>query len=195
MLCAIAMARRGFWPSFLRWLLLLVAAATLGGYLFQGQLESRLQELLEEEDLRVTRLAARLIAPMEDLQSGLAELSHACDARVTVVDAMGRVLAESAREPESMENHHDRPEILAADRDGFGHAVRVSASLSIEMLYTAVRIDESRHGKIFVRLARPKSRMDEMTLSFSELVWRTVPLGILAAVLGVCFIVERRMAQ
>jgi two-component system phosphate regulon sensor histidine kinase PhoR len=197
MLGAIAMARRRFWPSFFRWLLLLAAAATLGGYLFQGQLENRLQELLEEENLRVARLAARLIEPMEDLQSGVTDLAHECDARVTVVDDTGRVLAESDRNPESMENHRDRPEILAAERDGCGHAVRRSATLGTEMLYTALRIDKSRHvaGKMFVRLARPRTRVDEMTMSFSELVWRTVPLGILAAVLGVCFIAERRMAQ
>ena len=49
-------------------------------------------------------------------------------ARVTVIDAKGRVLAESARDPEGMLNHRDRPEFQQAMASGQGQSVRLSAT-------------------------------------------------------------------
>ena len=52
-----------------------------------------------------------------------------------------------------MENHHDRPEVIAARETGLGRARRYSATLKIDMLYVAVPV---RHPAIaFVRVALP----------------------------------------
>ena len=50
-------------------------------------------------------------------------------ARVTVIDSAGRVLADSAQDPETMENHSNRPEIQQAFATGEGQSVRHSATL------------------------------------------------------------------
>ena len=51
-------------------------------------------------------------------------------ARVSVIDSTGRVIAESARDPEGMENHFDRPEFQQALTTGQGRSTRQSATLN-----------------------------------------------------------------
>lgn len=60
-------------------------------------------------------------------------------ARVTVIDAHGLVLADSEHDPESMENHSDRPEVIAAFSTGRGTSVRHSHTLNRDLVYLAVR--------------------------------------------------------
>ena len=56
-------------------------------------------------------------------------MSHS-GARVTVIDSTGTVLADSAQDPETMENHSNRPEIQQAFASGKGQSVRFSAAFS-----------------------------------------------------------------
>ena len=49
-----------------------------------------------------------------DLHSGFWGIRRQIEARVTVIDRTGTVLAESDRRPETMENHAGRPEVRAA---------------------------------------------------------------------------------
>ena len=78
---------------------------------------------------------------------------------MTLVAADGRVLGDSAETLEAvaaMENHADRPEIVAAQRKpASARARRYSDTLGIDMLYVAVPV---RRGDIaFVRVALPFS--------------------------------------
>ena len=60
-------------------------------------------------------------------------------ARVTVIDNTGRVLADSQHDPETMENHSNRPEVQQAFASGEGQSVRHSATLGRDLVYRAVR--------------------------------------------------------
>ncbi len=78
--------------------------------------------------------------------------------RITVIDADGRVLADSEVDPAIMDNHRNRPEIVDAASTGQGSSVRTSVSQQTDLLYMAkqTRVD----GKIyFVRLAVPLSTL------------------------------------
>ena len=81
-------------------------------------------------------------------------------ARVTVVDATGRVLSESAGDPESMENHSGRPEFQQALASGEGRAVRQSATLDKPMMYAAVRFQPTNHPPAVIRMALPVGPVD-----------------------------------
>src|SRR5262249_5866140 len=77
-------------------------------------------------------------------------------ARVTVVTAEGLVLADSQSEPQTMENHAGRPEIVAAMAEGSGQSIRHSATINRDLLYYAVR-QPSGAGKPFImRFALPE---------------------------------------
>jgi len=107
-------------------------------------------------------MAADLLARAGPI-AGVAEADEEADrlgdllgARVTFIAADGRVVGDSAETLDgvaAMENHRDRPEVVAARASGLGRARRYSATLKIDMLYVAAPV---RHTSIaFVRVALP----------------------------------------
>ncbi len=60
------------------------------------------------------------------------------DVRITIIDGDGRVLADSRNNPDSMENHKYRPEILKAIRGRVGISTRHSPTMNVNMLYVAI---------------------------------------------------------
>ncbi|OQX74279.1 MAG: hypothetical protein B6D59_03035 [Campylobacteraceae bacterium 4484_4] len=81
--------------------------------------------------------------------------------RITIIDSKGRVLYESNRKVEGMENHLNRPEIRQALENGAGYAVRYSKSVGRDFLYVA-----RRDGDRFVRMAYVLANIQEKFFSF-----------------------------
>lgn len=61
--------------------------------------------------------------------------------RITIVKSDGMVVFDSEVDLEQMENHGERPEIVAALKQGEGQAVRNSETLSRSTFYYAVRLE------------------------------------------------------
>lgn len=76
-------------------------------------------------------------------------------ARVTIIARDGVVLAESDREPDTMDNHAGRPEIRDAFREGRGRATRFSNTVRKELVYLAVRYEWGPSPPIVLRVAQP----------------------------------------
>ena len=92
-------------------------------------------------------------------------------ARVTAIDASGRVISDSQVAPGDvprMENHLHRPEVLEAARAGAGSSRRFSATLDRDFVYLAERIPKSGTIRGYVRVAFP---IDELAAQDSETVW------------------------
>ena len=71
--------------------------------------------------------------------------------RLTLIDKQGQVLYENAlKETEQMENHSQRPEIIAAKNKGKGTNIRVSTSNNLEYLYYS-----KRFSSYYIRVALP----------------------------------------
>ncbi|HKK01264.1 MAG TPA: ATP-binding protein, partial [Desulfuromonadales bacterium] len=89
------------------------------------------------------------------------------------------VVADSHEEPERMENHARRPEIVVALSGGIGRAVRFSRTLHERMMYVAIPI--KRDGRLLgvARAAIPITAI-EQTL---QGIYLKIVLGGLAAVL------------
>ena len=102
-------------------------------------------------------------------------------ARVTVIDATGRVLADSAADPEKMENHANRPNFRTPSRTGQGQSVQRSVTLNRELVYRAARY-QPPDPPIVIRLALPLS---EINLSVVELRQRLLVATLLMLLLGV----------
>ncbi len=79
---------------------------------------------------------------------------------MTVIDASGQVLAESAQDPEGMVNHSDRPEFRQALASGEGQSVRHSATLNQQMVYAAVRFQPAGGPPAVIRMALPLGPVD-----------------------------------
>jgi two-component system phosphate regulon sensor histidine kinase PhoR len=102
-------------------------------------------------------------------------------ARVTVIDSTGRVLADSAHDPETMENHATRPEVQQAFAAGEGQSVRLSATVDSDLVYRARRYQPPSGPPIVLRMALPLAQID---LSQKELRQRLVAASLVILALG-----------
>jgi two-component system, OmpR family, phosphate regulon sensor histidine kinase PhoR len=102
-------------------------------------------------------------------------------ARVTVIDNGGRVLADSAHDPETMENHSNRPEIQQAFATGEGQSVRHSATLGIDLVYRAVQYRPPAGSPVVIRMAFQLAQVDA---SVAELRKRIFVASFVILLLG-----------
>jgi two-component system phosphate regulon sensor histidine kinase PhoR len=115
------------------------------------------------------------------------------DIRVTLISTTGLVLCDS-RKREQLENHADRPEIIAALRGEIGESMRFSTTIQQQLLYVA--IPAVRHGKIIgvVRTAMPTTAIARDLRSFRAAVLTGgVVIALLAA--GVSLWVARWISR
>jgi two-component system phosphate regulon sensor histidine kinase PhoR len=89
------------------------------------------------------------------LQSIVVEEGRAADARATIIDSQGKVLADSEADPASMENHAQRSEFVAALKGDVGTDTRRSRTVGIPFLYVAAPVAGGA-----VRLAYPLSDVE-----------------------------------
>jgi len=94
----------------------------------------------------------------------------ASGARVTLITATGQVLADSQADPQTMENHADRPEVRDALSNGEGRSIRRSATLNRDLLYYAVR-QNTAAAPLVLRFALPLEPVDELIHSFRRSLW------------------------
>ena len=81
-----------------------------------------------------------------ELEVFLRDLDHKIKTRITVIDPEGKVLADSEENPETMESHRFRPEILEALQGRVNSAIRYSTTVKEDMLYVGLPLE--RGGKI-----------------------------------------------
>jgi len=111
------------------------------------------------------------------LQELVNQRAAAANARATVIDASGKVLADSDADAERMENHAHRPEFMAALHGAMGSSMRKSATVGVPLLYVAVPINNGA-----VRLAYPLSSLDHLTRRVRNTILWTSALSFLLAI-------------
>lgn len=136
---------------------LLVVAVPLA--LFLGWTEASLRPDLER---RAARQLGRTLTLMADevgnspLTDPLAErFGTAVGLRVTFIAPDGTVVGDSdvaADRLPDLDDHGDRPEVVAARADGLGFARRGSRSVALPLFYVAIP-----HGEYVIRVAIPES--------------------------------------
>ena len=149
-------------------------------------LVAREQQLLA----RTTSEAARHAQPDSLGWAGeVAALDARLSARVTIVAADGRVLADSRADTTHMENHAGRPEVAAAlaGRTGFG--IRRSETVGAEFLYCAVPL--RRDGAAVLRLAEPLEVVRWLGDSLTRASVGAAAIALLASVLVLAWVSGR----
>lgn len=112
------------------------------------------------------------------------ETGQLTTSRLTMLAADGTILYDSEKEPEEMDNHGSRPEILEADKSGKGQTVRFSETLSEQTFYYAVKLS---NGNI-LRVAKTTDSVFHTMLSSFTLMGILLLLILTAAFL----VVERQ---
>jgi two-component system phosphate regulon sensor histidine kinase PhoR len=111
-----------------------VWAWSLYGPVQQAAIEQQRTHLQTIAQVAALALADSTATPA----AAIAPIVKRTNLRLTLVAANGTVLADSAQDPSSMENHATRPEVAAALRGQVGYDTRVSATLGISLMYVAV---------------------------------------------------------
>jgi two-component system, OmpR family, phosphate regulon sensor histidine kinase PhoR len=161
---------------------LVVVLVMVGPGLRRRSLDHTRDTLLAE-----ARLMARVVerplaegASSAEIDRLVDEAAREVRARVTIIAPDGRVLADSSlsgAELAAVENHGQRPEVLAALRGEAGSAIRHSATVDVDLLYAAVPI---RHeGRVIgvSRVAYPLYGIEEQAAE----VARSVALALAVA--------------
>jgi len=137
-----------------------IAAVTVAGLLIARELKTDLTIRIEEEMAADARIIA--LMPAGEIARHAGELAERTRARLTLIDAAGRVTADSELGDKETDDHLNRSEIQEARLRGLGRAVRYSHTLKKEMLYVAIPLREGSRTTGYVRLSRP---LAEITLT------------------------------
>lgn len=79
--------------------------------------------------------------------------------RITLIDAGGLVLCDSMADPEKMDNHGRRPEVIRALQGETGSSLRYSDTVKASMLYVAVPLETDGVRRVF-RVSRSLAAID-----------------------------------
>ena len=166
---------------------LILLAAVTSGVLVETVMRTLLVDRVRDEITRVAGLSAQAVAqraPGADAYQSLVQrLGRVAAARVTIIDADGRVLADSALSPNELaqaDNHASRPEVRAALNQGRGIATRHSDTVDADMMYVAVPFrDGPRHG--VMRVAMSLANVDALIAHMRWLISGAVLMGLAIA--------------
>lgn len=151
--------------------------------------ENAFEDMTSEHLYENAELVAQLIevSDMENgtetLQSRIELFREPINMRFTVIDTEGAVLADSESDPETMDNHLDRPEvqdIMNNERD-VGESVRYSVTEDIDMMYVANPIYDDNGSLLgVIRTSLPLNSINDTMVVF----WRglAVFLGIILVI-------------
>lgn len=120
-------------------------------------------------------------------QTEVMRLTPGILARITLVAADGRVLADNRQSATRMDNHGNREEILqvASGAAAFGKAQRYSDTLGQNMLYLAVRLGAASGKQGYLRLAHPVTSIEEqMAILNTRIIYAAIGTGLLFLIFG-----------
>ncbi|MCL2711170.1 MAG: ATP-binding protein [Planctomycetaceae bacterium] len=182
---------RGFFISLLLGNLLLVGLILGTGFLVI------VNEVNDRTSLLTERFQDQLLVMVRnDLQESWPNVEEQIDkycehyfkdlgSRVTIVDALGRVLGDSESSSDKMEPHMtpDRPEIVAAMSGKHGEDTRLSKTTNIQYRYLAEPVLKDDEIVAVVRIATPVARILEDRRMLVHGVWISFVLMLLTATL------------
>jgi two-component system phosphate regulon sensor histidine kinase PhoR len=134
------------------------------GSAWQGSVRSEIERNLVQKTLLFAHRVE--IDHEHSLAEIAAQESHAAGARATIIDASGKVLADSEANPADMENHASHAEFVAALAGKTGENERLSATVGVPFLYVAAPISGGA-----VRLAYPLSDVEAVQSQVRRQLW------------------------
>lgn len=155
----------------------LVVALTAVDFLVSGVTDRNYRDGLKEELIEKCYMLASSGAALT--QERVPAIARQGGARLTIVDAKGKVLADSEANPARMENHLQRPEIARALTGEPGYATRHSPTIGVDFLYVAVPYGDGGALRLAVPVSKIAQRVDDVR---GKVLWATL-LGFIPSIL------------
>jgi two-component system phosphate regulon sensor histidine kinase PhoR len=144
---------RLFYKLFGSYVIISVLAVVIAGFVIERQIKTGLTRWIKDDLMAQARIMA--LMPETEIAAQCRLLAERASARVSLIDAAGRVIADSNRDEISVDNHLNRPEVQEARLKGQGSAVRYSQTLKMDKLYVALPLFEGPRLSGYIRLSRP----------------------------------------
>ncbi len=128
------------------------------------------------------------------LESFCREAAKKTSTRLTVIGADGKVLADSDEDPARMENHNDRPEIMAAISGKIVPSLRFSQTIQENLMYVAIPLQDRGERIGVLRTAIPVTAMDKaLSAIYQKIIWGCLIVALFAAL--VAWFIARRISR
>jgi two-component system, OmpR family, phosphate regulon sensor histidine kinase PhoR len=178
---------RFLWELYAGYAVVILATAIVVGVVLMRDAEhgmlDNIQAGLQRDAVLVRDIAAPHVASVPDsaFQQRIRALGARTGTRYTVIAADGRVLADSEDDPATMDNHRDRPEIMAAANNGMGTSTRYSRTVSAHSLYLAIPVMKDGLLSGFVRTSATLEAIEERRAAVRRGIALALVLPVIAA--------------
>ena len=163
-------------------LIVIAATAAILDVMLGNAWEASLRAEIERNLTQKTVLFAHRVDTdrMHSFSEIAAQEAQAAGARATIIDASGKVLADSESDPASMENHASRKEFASALAGKTGSNERLSTAMGIPFLYVAAPVTGGA-----VRLAYPLSEIEAVqTQVHRRMLWGAALAFLIASLVA-----------
>ncbi|MDB2665854.1 ATP-binding protein [Gammaproteobacteria bacterium] len=150
----------------------------------QQQIESELSK--QAKILRQSFAESPKVNNSISLKSQIDSYSVASGSRITLIARDGLVLVDSdigMDSLESLDNHSDRPEVIAAFNNGSGSSKRFSNSIQQEMLYFAL-LDTTSNPERVIRISVTNEYLDRSIASLENSMTLIIVVALIVAILA-----------
>ena len=150
----------------------------------QQQIESELSK--QAKILRQSFSESAKIKNTINLKSQIDSYSAASGSRITIIARDGKVMVDSdiaMDSLESLDNHSNRPEVIAAFNNGSGSSKRFSSSIQKEMLYFAL-LDNTFEVERVIRISVTNEYLDRSLASLENSMTLIIVVALIVAILA-----------
>lgn len=148
----------------------------------EGELKDQL--MLASDDFSSAMLSGAKAPALQELAVSMSSRSGS---RITLIAPDGNPIADSEEtlsEVAKLGNHSDRPEIIEASRAGFGKAVRHSGTVSKDLIYVAMKLNDARGQTFgFLRFSVPTTYASASAMRIHKAVGFSIVASIIGALL------------
>ncbi|KAB3538572.1 cell wall metabolism sensor histidine kinase WalK [Alkaliphilus pronyensis] len=130
---------------------------------------------------------------INDLQKMIIDYGKRINARITIIDEKGEVLADSVADMRTIENHYNRPEVLAVYQGEIGKSVRYSTTINEEMLYIALPVNIDIFQIKVIRLAITLQQINVINSKLYYYIGISVLFGLFASLILAYRFIKRLM--
>ena len=169
-------------------LCVLLIGIGIWGFIYRNE---RIEVIEENRETLSRYLDAFAAAGEQDGLKGIRDIQSLWEkiyprGRLTVINTMGEVVIDSKSDPNEMDNHYKRPEIIKAFEDGSGSELRYSKTQSEWQNYMAKRViipGIPGQGMV-IRLSYPLEELNSLALSMAKPFLYSLEIMLFFVLLG-----------
>jgi len=194
-----------FWRLYAGYVVVILISTLIVGMLISKQVEDSSISEIHHSLAMSSELLAEVAKPtlqhvsqtssespyQDSLQERIIHLGKNTQTRLTAIDLLGKVIADSQEDPRKMDNHNTRPEFISARQNGSAIETRYSKTLQQRMVYRALTVQDGKRLLGFVRVSLPLTNIDEKLLQLKINVFWGICLAAAAALLLGFFFANR----